>query len=323
MRDLIYTVFLFIFQFSFGQSGPPRSVLEQKADSLLCHGEYSAASEVLLTVIHKYGNGMEDTERAVIRYRLAKNMVQAGHELKAIPHFLDVMAVKEHIIDTGLVCDAMAGLGRSYEYTGRHDSAFFWYMEAYKQVRESKDTLRIARGLRDMAQLLRVLGQLDKADYYCRMALELIPGIRDIKIIANIYNETAYLFELSKELDSAGYYYQELINISRRNGYLEGESVGYTNLASVYEQQEKYLQALELKRKGLELDRESGDVYGMMTSYRAISSTWLLLGQHREALKALEQAEELCDTSWIMDLSGIEHGYYQAFKGQQRGVGTD
>jgi DNA-binding CsgD family transcriptional regulator len=105
-----------------------------------------------------------------------------------------------------------------------------------------------------------------------------------------------------------------LIEVSRQNGYKEGVSVGYTNLASVYEKAEKYQEALELKKKGLQLDREAGDVYGMMTSYMAISSTWLRMKRYDEALNALNRATGLCDSSWIVDLSGIENGYYRIYK---------
>lgn len=208
----------------------------------------------------------------------------------------------------------MTGLGKSYEYTGKHDSAFYWYLEAYKQVRETNDTLRRARGARNMAQLLRVLKRFDEARFYCSKAVDLAPGIKDYKVVANIYNETAYLFELSDNLDSAAFFYEQLINLSVANGYLKGESVGYSNLASVFEKQDKLEKALELKLKGIIIDTEINDTYGLMSSYRGLSSTYLLAGNYDKALEAINKAYELCDTSWLPDMSGIKKGYYEIYK---------
>lgn len=250
-----------------------------------------------------------------VQYRIADSLFQAGMIAQSMSHFRWIIGKEDEMENAGLVSDAFTGLGKTYEFTGKHDSAFAMYMESYKRVSESADTLRQARGLRDMAQLLRVLRQLDKARQYCSMALDLIPGIEDPKILANIYNEYAYLFELSAQLDSAAHYYQKLIDISIQNDFREGESVGYSNLASVYELEGRYPEALELKQRGLGIDLESGDLYGAMTSYVGISNTLLLMQQYRQALDKLKQAEVLCDTSWMMDLSGIEYGYYKAYKG--------
>jgi ATP/maltotriose-dependent transcriptional regulator MalT len=165
-----------------------------------------------------------------------------------------------------------------------------------------------------MAQLLRVLGRFKESNSYCRQAVKLIPGISDYKIVANIYNETAYLFELSGQLDSADYYYRQLIHVSAENGYKKGESVGFSNLASVFEKQQKYHEALELKKRGLEIDREMNYVYGTMNSYRGIAETYMLMGDTESAIHALDEAFLLCDTNWIIDLSGIHISFYQLFK---------
>jgi DNA-binding CsgD family transcriptional regulator len=213
-----------------------------------------------------------------------------------------------------VLSDAMTGLGRTYEYTGKSDSAFFWYLKAYQLVNESPDTLRKARGSRNIAQLLRVLERFGEAKNYCRQAVDLIPGIGDFKIVANIYNETAYLFELSEQFDSAAFYYEKLINISQDNNYLKGESTGYNNLASVFEKTGKYQEALDLKQKGLVIDRQIDDKYGIMTSLVSLTESYLLINNYQKAKETLNEALILCDSSWIVDLSGIYYLYYDIFK---------
>ncbi len=283
---------------------------ERKADSLAQAEKHTEAAELyrVLLISGKIKN-KEQINR--LRYKTGNSLMHAGKDKQAQPWFHKVL---EENAAMEFHNDAMTGLGKTYEYTGKCDSAFYWYLRAYKLVEESTDTLRRARGARNMAQLLRVLGRFDEATDYCQKAVKLIPGISDYKTEANIYNETAYLFELSDKLDSAAHFYRQLIHISAENGYKKGESAGYSNLASVLEKQKRYIDALELKQQGLEIDRQIGDVYGMMNSYRGLAETYTLMGDTEPAIYALDEAYVLCDTSWISDLSGIHLSYYQLFK---------
>jgi DNA-binding CsgD family transcriptional regulator len=315
MRFLLHiaTILLIIslWQKISAQSGTHQNnISEKKADSLAQNERHSEAVELYQTLINSGSiKNMEQKNRLL--YKTGFSLMHAGKEKQAQPLFLSVLNKSSNY---GLQSDAMAGLGKTYEYTGNRDSAFYWYLKSYQLVEETSDTLRRARGVRNMAQLLRVLDRFKEANSYCRQAVKLIPGISDYKIVANIYNETAYLFELSGQLDSADYFYRQLIHVSAENGYKKGESVGFSNLASVFEKQQKYHEALELKKRGLEIDREMNYVYGAMNSYRGIAETYMLMGDTELAIHALDEAFLLCDTSWVIDLSGIHLSFYQLLK---------
>jgi len=284
---------------------------EEVADSLALQEKHVEAVEIYRNILHNTEKTISQEDKNRLYYKTGNSLMHAGKDRQAQPWFLKIL---DETTTIELKSDVMTGLGKTYEYTGNRDSAFYWYLKSYQLVEATTDTLRRARGARNMAQLLRVLGRLDEAGNYCQEAVALIPGISDYKTEANIYNETAYLFELSGELDSAGHYYRKLIRISAENGYSKGESVGYSNLASVLEKQKKYSEALELKQQGLEIDQQIGDVYGMMNSYRGLAETHLLMGNTESAFQALDEAYALCDTSWISDLSGIHLSYYQLLK---------
>jgi ATP/maltotriose-dependent transcriptional regulator MalT len=51
-----------------------------------------------------------------------------------------------------------------------------------------------------------------------------------------------------------------------------------------------------------------------MNSYRGIAETYMLMGDTESAIHALDEAFLLCDTNWIIDLSGIHISFYQLFK---------
>jgi len=297
-----------------GQNSDSYLLLKKEADSLIFLEKHKEAAEIYKSILNNYDQLHGFDERINLEYMTGYSLMLSGQDIQAMPYFHRVITNSEKNEDHVLLNDAMTGLGKTYEYTGKLDSAFYWYMEAYKRVRESDDTMRRARGARNMAQILRVLKCFDEAHSYCREAAELIPGIKDYKVVANIYNETACLFELSDELDSAEYYYRLLIDYSIAHDYQKGESVGYSNLASVFESQKRFSEALEYKLKGIEIDREIGDTYGLMTSYRAISSTYFLVGNHDKALETLHHAHELCDTIWLPDMAGIMLGYYEIYK---------
>ena len=287
-----------------------KNYLEKKADSLAQNEKHTEAAKLYQTLINS-GSVKNKEKINRFRYKTGHSLMHAGKEKQAQPWFHKT--IKEST-NRELQSDAMAGLGRTYEYTGNRDSAFYWYLSAYKLMEKTTDTLRRARGARNMAQLLRVLGRLDEATDYCQKAVKLIPGISDYKTEANIYNETAYLFELLGKLDSAAHFYWQLIHVSAKNRYKKGESVGYSNLASVLEKQNRYNEALELKQKGLEIDRGLGYIYGTMNSYRGLTETYMLVGDTKSAIHALDEAFLLCDTSWIADLSEIHLTYYQLLK---------
>jgi DNA-binding CsgD family transcriptional regulator len=300
--------------FSEGQSSEYYSAREKEADSLALLEKHEEAVDILMSIIEDNGKKLLPDDFLKLEYKIGYSLMQSGHDIEASSYFRKVIGEGSEELHSELINDAMTGLGKTHEYTGRHDSAFYWYLEAYKQVAGSNDTIRRARGARNMAQLLRVLKRFDEARFYCNKAVDLAPGIKDYKVVANIYNETAYLFELSDNLDSAASFYEQLINLSVANGYLKGESVGYSNLASVFEKQNRLEEALEFRLKGIKIDKEINDNYGLMTSFRGLSTTYLIAGDYDKALEAIDISHELCDTTWLPDLSGIMMEYYEIFK---------
>ncbi len=284
------------------------------ADSLKDAGMYRDAARVYEKLINKGYPASTVDERAELLYLAGLSFMNASEEHLAKRYFIEVLDHTEKITSTGLVVDAMSGLGRCYEYLSRHDSAFIWYLEAYRRVEFSDDHGRKARDARNIAQLLRFLGRLDEAKKYGRQALELVPLLEDYRVEANIYNEIAYLYELSGDLDSAALYYRKLIDVSVENRYNAGESVGYSNLAEVLEKEQRYDEALQLKRKGLEIDRKMNDRYGMMTSWQTISSTLYAMGNYERSIFALDSAAALCDDRYLVDRMDREEGYYRNYR---------
>ncbi|MBN2665004.1 MAG: response regulator transcription factor [Bacteroidales bacterium] len=51
-----------------------------------------------------------------------------------------------------------------------------------------------------------------------------------------------------------------------------------------------------------------------MTSFRGLSSAYLIAGDYDKALEAINKAHGLSDTSWLPDLGGIKMGYYEIYK---------
>ncbi len=296
------------------KSSPQLPGMEQKADYLSLEEKHKEAIEIYKSILENIRYSATKEKKYQLYFKIGNSLMHSGQELEAQLWFRKLISEVKTGKNPCITSDAMNGLGRTHEYIGNRDSAFYWYLKSYELISETTDTLRRARGLRNMAQLLRVLNKYHEANIYCQQAIQLIPGITDHKVIANIYNETAYLFELSEQYDSAAYYYEQLINISLKNNYLKGQSVGYTNLASVFEKTNRIEEALTLKLKGLEIDRQLNDVYGMMTSFISLAESYMSVNNNPQALENLNEAFTICDTSWIVDLSNIHYLYYKLFR---------
>ena len=287
---------------------------EKTADSLVSIEKYSDALRVYEKLLNTKEKNPDPYFRLQIHTKIGNCLNRLGREQEAIAYFSKVIMDENARSFQILESDAYNGLGISYEYTGKYDSALTSYIKGYTRILSSGDTMRIARGIRNIAQLLRVMKRYKQAEKYCREALKMIPGISDYKIVTNIFNETAYLFELNGELDSAKYYYTKLIAISVENNYKRGESVGLTNLASVFEREQNYSYAIELKMRAMDIDEELKDTFGIMTSFINLKETYFRMEKYAKALEMLQNASEICDTSWIVNASGIHYGYYEIYK---------
>lgn len=287
----------------------------QKTDSLLFTGDYERAKNEYEKTLQTLKARENLKLRASINNKIGRCLSLAGKDKEAAPYFKKSIRQARLVNDSITLSDALNNCGITHEYTGNPDSAFLCFEKSLLIREKFNDTTRIAASLRNMAQILRVLRRTIEAKKYCRKAFSMIPGIRDFKIVANIYNETAYLFELNDQLDSAKIYYNKLINISTKNNYVQGISVGLTNLASVLEHEKKFAEALILKKRGLAIDKDNNDIYGTMTSYISIAGSYLLLNDYANALIIIDSADAICDPTWISDRQGIENTKYEAYKG--------
>ncbi|MCB2219511.1 MAG: LuxR family transcriptional regulator [Bacteroidetes bacterium] len=286
-----------------------------RADSLADKEKFKQAIQQL-DAIYDLINERSDPDLLATYYsKLGHYTSMDGQDKASIPLFHKAIQYAKQANDQLVESDALNNLGVAIGYIGHPDSAFY-YLEKSLKIRETLgDTTRLAATYRNMAEVLRVLRRLDEAGNYCRKAYRMIPGISNFRIIVNIYNETAYLHELDHQLDSAAFFYQKLIEISKRHDFIRGQAVGYSNLASIYQREKKYREALKLLMLGLQLDQNVGNQYGIMTSYHAIANCYNEMKEFKRALQYLDSATVLCDSSWAADLQGLEYSKYLAFKG--------
>jgi DNA-binding NarL/FixJ family response regulator len=277
-----------------------------QADSLMHCRDFQKALPVLEKALEEARAREDSGSMALLYCQIGECLYMTGKDMESKEPLKRAILGAEAMKNQALMGRALNGLGIAHEYTGSYDSAFMNYVKALHIREMEKDTSGIATSVRNMAQILRVMGRLEEARKYCRKAYELIPGLNDYTIEANIYNETAYLFELEGALDSARFYYEKLIELSRANQYNRGIAVGLSNLAAVHEREGDYRSSLALKKEGLELDRASGNNHGMVVSCCLIAENCLAMEDFRAALAYLDSASILCDSSWLAKLEQIQ-----------------
>ncbi len=287
----------------------------ETADSLAMLDQFDDAIREMDNIAENIEQSEDPALKSIYFSRLAHYTSMNGQDQAAISIFHKAIRYSKISEDSVELSDALNNLGVATGYTGHPDSAIYYYEKAVKIREKLGDSTRLAATYRNMAEVLRVLRRLDEARAYCQKAYTMIPGISNFRITANIYNETAYLHELAGRLDSAAFFYQQLIDIAQENNFTRGLAVGYSNLASVYQREKKYTEALKLMKLGLQLDRSIGNEYGIMTSFQVIANCYNEMGHYNTALLYLDSATALCDSTWVSDLQGLEYSKYQALKG--------
>lgn len=287
----------------------------KQAEALAAEGKFHDARQICAEALKMAVEDNDLRQQSIFNDRIGHTLLMQGIDIEAMDYFRLSATLACEIQDSTLLGNALNHLGISHEYSGNFDSAFFYYQNALCIRENLNDVAGLAESYRNMAQIMRVLRRLPEARRYCRLALDITDEATPFKTIANIFNETAYLYELDNILDSARLFYIKLITISTENNYYQGVSVGHSNLASVFEREGNFPEALRLKQKGLEIHKQHNDPYGVMLSYRSIADCYLNMNKFDNSIIYLDSAARLCDSTWLADLQGIENSRYLAYRG--------
>jgi ATP/maltotriose-dependent transcriptional regulator MalT len=161
------------------------------------------------------------------------------------------------------------------------------------------DLVSRARALRAMGVAHGYMGETGQSLQYYQQARHLALGSGNVFLASNIIETIASTYIFMGRLRLAARTYQELVDSGARPGGPPFPFVGYgyLGLAEISLEQNDLEAAARYLEKGMELARQGGIGYNLPQSWCLMARLCQAQGDLPTASHALQQAEELCQTS--------------------------
>ena len=224
-------------------------------------------------------------------------------------------------------------LGTGYLYSGKLDTALYFYHNAYEKYSAIEDLDGIASSLANSANIhsmkreytlalenynkanhffevlkdwhkvattTRLIGivygnlyDYPKALTYFRRSVELAKQIGDDNILAYSYNNIAITYEALQDYNNAGLYYRKAIDVFEKTGNLQGVNMAKANLSSTYANLNDFDNAIALLNDCINFSKETGDKFGYAMFLSNIGMMYNEKGDSDIAIDYIQQALQL------------------------------
>jgi tetratricopeptide (TPR) repeat protein len=279
-------------------------------------GDLKSQAEILISVL---GQAFEDQRRynealtvyeASLSIREADDLIGKSLSLrrigrvlrkqkefvKALKIYKESLSFAEELEDAFAQAYALEGIGNTHRDEGRIEDAVKKYDEAVKIVSESDNLAGKISFLMDIGRnSYRDAGKFEKALEVFENCLLLrresnnIWGITDTLNALGFLNSTRY-----SDLATALQYYKESLEIRKKLGRLLGVEMEMSNLASVYKQQGKLEEALEIFEELLKTRGKRG-ASSKAIILNHIGSIYYARGEIQKAFEFYKESLQLCE----------------------------
>jgi tetratricopeptide (TPR) repeat protein len=212
-------------------------------------------------------------------------------------------------------CEAatLNNLGEVYHSLGRYQDALTQYEAALVVCHALDDCAQTESYiLHNVGRNYIPLGQYEEALNQLNAALDLareLPDQEQEAMIqeANILNSIATVYEKQAKYEEALSLYQEALTIFQDINHPEGEEATRNNIGIVYGDQGRFNDALNQYQTSLDLAREIIDPVGEATSLGNMGSVYAGLGRYEEALRQYQAALDIWEKIGALDGQGTAH----------------
>jgi serine phosphatase RsbU (regulator of sigma subunit) len=183
-----------------------------------------------------------------------------------------------------------------------YPNALKYFIEGLKIDEEIKNEHGIAKQLANIGSVYRVQGNNPKAlEYYLRVS-KIADKLGNKRIKANTFLQLGNIYLATKGPDTAIVYYLKAGKLAEEIGHKPIQSGAVANIGTAYMDMgdsamkkgnrslainEKYPKAIEYYFKSLEIDESLGNKNGVGNMLQCIGSTYMALGNYKEAHKYL------------------------------------
>ncbi len=148
--------------------------------------------------------------------------------------------------------------------------------------------------------LLQLAGQhsysdFSKAIHYTEMAIQLTNQHAVPNGHFRIFSNLAYIYENNNKLDSAAIYYQRSLEIATKNNDVTGQLKAYNDLATIYRRQANYTLSRDYAFKAMEIAKVLGNQQAIENTYHGLGATYQDVGDYENAIHNYIQAIRLTE----------------------------
>ncbi len=183
-----------------------------------------------------------------------------------------------------------------------NQEALVYATEAFEKSYETGDSLKIVKGGRLKAQILRRVSLLDESISTLRRILPIAERNNITTELKYILNGLAICYTFKANYDSALDYNLRSLIIREREGNKAEISVTLNNIGAVYFKLKNYEKAREYFQRSLNLKREAKDMYDLDRTLINIGMCHIQLHQYDKALEFINEGLFFCKEACKSDV---------------------
>jgi serine phosphatase RsbU (regulator of sigma subunit)/tetratricopeptide (TPR) repeat protein len=205
---------------------------------------------------------------------LGNAWIKKGNYSKALASFLNGLRISESIGSKRHMSYNLSGIASVYYYQGNRQKALEFYGKNLKITEELNDSIIQCTTLNNMAGIYYELGKFDEGLKTAQRGLLLAQQLDRKKEIANSYIIMANIFSDMGDNKKAEPYYLKAIAMQKENGDLDGLLVTLFNIADIYVAQGQTMKALDYKTQALEISKELEEHFRVQQSYEGLAKLY-------------------------------------------------
>jgi signal transduction histidine kinase len=186
-----------------------------------------------------------------------------------------------------------------------HDSALYYYQEAYSYYQKLKNNEKICKTLSEIGLLYHNKNDLEQALSYQIKALSIGESNKTVsdRLLGNIHYRIANVYVDQQDNSKAIEYYHKALYLYEKAGFKVGIASANIGLGNLYEATERVVQSIQFKEKALKNYTELKDTSMIVVCLVNLSNSYNALKQYNKSIEIALQANTLLNHVKNKDIS--------------------
>lgn len=220
------------------------------------------------------------------------------------------------LADSSRAANIKINIGTDYIDEGKFEEALKVMLEGLELRIQCGDSTNLAAYYLNIGDVYKQLNIDKKWKLFLEKARKLAatPNYATFDTKICILNELGSMYDDNKAYDQAISAYQEMYNLSKKEGFINGMATALNNLASVYLETRQNKKALLATQESLTLNKKDNNYYGLVFSNNLMGDVYLALGNTIEAKKHYKEGINLANkydfkTEYVSSYEGLYKTY--------------